>query len=112
MTAQAATLCLSDNDARIVGLLLRRHLPTHAVQAFGSRVTGWPGGRGVKPHSDLDLAVSGRPDDLALAMLRADLDDSDLPWRVDVCLLDDLPDTLRGLIRQQGVSLQQPGDTR
>lgn len=53
-------------------------------------------------------AVTGRPADLALAALRADLEDSDLPWRVDVCVLDDLPAPLQELIAVQGVVLPGP----
>ena len=52
--------------------LLARHLPGVTVRVFGSRVADWPASRGVKPYSDLDLAVTGRPADLALAALRAD----------------------------------------
>lgn len=88
--------------------LLARHLPGMTVRVFGSRVAGWPASRGIKPYSDLDLAVEGRPADLALAALRADLEDSDLPWRVDVCVLDDLPAPLRELIAVQGVVLPAP----
>lgn len=85
--------------------LLVRHLPGVVVWVFGSRVAGWPGSRVLKPHSDLDLAVAGHPTDQRLAALRADLDDSDLPWRVDVCLLDELPASLQALIAAHGVVL-------
>ncbi len=58
------------------------------VRAFGSRVTGraWR-------YSDLDLVVMGDAPlpELALAHLRADFEDSDLPFRVDVVEQRDLP---------------------
>lgn len=75
---------------------------------FGSRVSGWPFGHGPKPYSDLDLAVwSAHPQlDLALAKLRADFEDSNLPWRVDVSLACDLPAPLRTMVEVHGATLQ------
>lgn len=104
--APIGLLGLNPGNQAIVRRLLAQHLPGHAVFAFGSRVSGWPGAAGVKPASDLDLAVDGQPGDLPLAMLRADLDDSDLPWRVDICRLADLPPTLRQRIARHGYSVQ------
>ncbi|ASM77565.1 hypothetical protein VITFI_CDS1787 [Vitreoscilla filiformis] len=40
-----------------------------------------------------------------MAELRADLEESDLPWRVDVCLLDALPPALREQVRTHGAVL-------
>lgn len=99
------SLHLTASEQQLLLELLQKHLPGREVRVFGSRVAGWPASRGLKPTSDLDLAVSGRPGDLALAELRADLEESDLPWRVDVCLLDDLPPALRELARCSGVLL-------
>ncbi len=92
----------------LVRQLLARRLPGATVQAFGSRVNGWPFGRGSKPYSDLDLAV-WPPDgqaDLALAELRADFEDSNLPWRVDVTLARDLPAALAQLVQTRGAPVQ------
>jgi hypothetical protein len=86
--------------------LLRHHLPTHALYAYGSRVVGWPASQAVKPYSDLDLVVCSPAPALALANLRADLEDSDLPWRVDLCVWDDLPAWLQTLIAQHGCPLE------
>ena len=87
-------------DLRLTRDLLARHLPAHDVRVFGSRVRGWPDSHGIKPHSDLDLVVmtSGPLPELALASLRADLDDSALPFRVDIVRHADLPDRLRALV--------------
>lgn len=88
--------------------LLRQRLPHAKALAFGSRVADWPFGRGPKPYSDLDLALWGlsESDDTALAHLRADLEESALPWRVDLCDARDLPPVLRELVAQHGVLLQ------
>lgn len=87
--------------------MLAQRLPHVYAMAFGSRVTGWPSGHGPKPYSDLDIALWGvRPtDDMALANLRADLEESPLPWRVDVSQANDLPQSLRELIERHGIEL-------
>lgn len=91
----------------LVQRLLAQRLPHVRVLAFGSRVAGWPFGRGPKPYSDLDLALWGltKDDDRALAHLRADLEESDLPWRVDLCDALDLPVALRQLVEGKGLAL-------
>lgn len=66
---------------------MRRILPTHLpsgarVSVFGSRATG----RGLEPHSELDLLV-GSPVDLPLAVvaeLREAFAESNLPFSVDL----------------------------
>lgn len=72
----------------MIRALLAHHLPDREVRAFGSRVSGraWR-------YSDLDLVVMGSEPlpDLVLATLRGDLEDSDLPFRVDLIEARDLP---------------------
>ena len=100
-------LDLSEAHSGLVLGLIRQRLPHCTAMAFGSRVRGWPR-RGVpKPYSDLDIALWGlRPcDDIALAHLRADLEESSLPWRVDLSNAQDLPHPLRELVRRHGVLL-------
>ena len=101
-------LDIAPPQQRLVQSLLRQRLPHVAAVAFGSRVDGWPFGSKAKPYSDLDLALFGlEPDDApALAHLRADLEDSALPWRVDLTDARDLPDALRALVHQRGLVLQ------
>lgn len=88
--------------------LLRLRLPHARAMAFGSRVADWPFGRGSKTYSDLDIALWGlrEADDKALAHLRADLEESPLPWRVDLSDANDLPTPLRELAERHGVMLQ------
>jgi predicted nucleotidyltransferase len=61
--------------------LLQRYAPGRRVWAFGSRATG----QRVRRFSDLDIAVEGEelPFD-EMAMLREALDESRLPFKVDV----------------------------
>lgn len=99
---------ITPSQQNLVLQLLRQRLPLAGAVAFGSRVKGWPFGRGAKPYSDLDIALRGlQPtDDLALAHLRADLEESSLPWRVDLSRWQDLPQPLQTLITQHGISLR------
>lgn len=88
--------------------LLQRRLPHVSALAFGSRVAGWPFGRGPKPYSDLDIALWGlrAEDAAALAHLRVDLEESALPWRVDLSDACDLPAPLLKLVELHGTPLQ------
>ena len=101
-------LDVSVDHRTLVCGLIRQRLPHCTAIAFGSRVAAWPGRAGAKRYSDLDIALWGLEptDDLALAHLRADLEDSALPWRVDLTDARDLPDSLRDLVLRQGVRLQ------
>lgn len=76
-------LRMSTAHADGVRRILRAHLPSGTrVSAFGSRATG----RGLKPHSDLDLLIDS-PADLPLltiAELREAFAESDLPFAVDL----------------------------
>jgi len=83
--------------------ILARHLPHREVRVFGSRVTGR-----AKPYSDLDLIVMGEAPlaDLILAELHADLEESDLPFRVDVLLWPDVPSWMREEVRHVSIPIQ------
>jgi predicted nucleotidyltransferase len=104
---------LDANHWATVQQVLAHRIPGATVIAFGSRVRGWPYGQGCKPYSDLDLAIEAVAQDahslaLALAEMRADFDDSSLPWRVDVSLLDDLPIALQQRVIQSGYRWRSP----
>lgn len=83
--------------------ILRRHLPKHAVWAFGSRATG-----NAKPYSDLDLVViTEQAMDLALcADLRDAFSDSDLPWKVDGVDWASISPEFRRIIERDKVVVQ------
>jgi predicted nucleotidyltransferase len=76
--------------------LVGQFLPNAKVWAFGSRISG-----NARPWSDLDIVVfpdagAGRQ----VSDLREALDESSLPFRVDVLDWGTLPDSFRQNIRQ------------
>jgi type I restriction enzyme, S subunit len=85
-----------------VRAILRRHLPGREVWVFGSRATGT-----AKEYSDLDLAVIGdTPLDLGrLALLEHDLEESELPFKVDVVDWASASESFRQIIRKTAVPL-------
>lgn len=95
---------LTSGQRRIVLDLIDRHLPGTDVWAYGSRVT-WTS----RPKSDLDLVVFADFDQhRQVANLREAFEDSDLPFRVDVLVWDDLPESFRDEIDNTHVVLWKP----
>lgn len=95
------TLQLSEKHRTMVHALLARHLPDTEVWAYGSRVKGT-----AKPWSDLDLVVfAGSEQKNAVADLREAFEESDLPFRIDLLVWDEIPETFRENIRKQHVVL-------
>lgn len=82
--------------------LLDRYLPNVQVWAFGSRVKGT-----ARTNSDLDLVIFSRPEqEQALYSLREALEESNLPFRVDLLVWDNLPDNFKTNIEQQYVVIR------
>ena len=76
---------LTAEQRQLVLELIERHLPDTDVWAYGSRVK-WTS----RPESDLDLVVfSGPEQNGQVADLREALEESDLPFQVDVLVWDD-----------------------
>lgn len=90
----------------IVREILRRHIPSFDVWAFGSRAR-----HTAKKHSDLDLVVvSDRP--LPLSTHAAIVDafsESDLPYRVDVVDWATTDAGFRKIIERDRVVVQEAG---
>lgn len=90
---------LAPHHREIVTRILQEHFPNRQTRAFGSRANGR-----AKPWSDLDLVILGEQpvNDLDLAEARADFEESDLPFRVDLSVWRDLPDSLHREIGECG----------
>ena len=108
-------LLLPPAQADCVRRILWTHLPSGArVSVFGSRATG----RGLKPHSDLDLLIDS-PVELplmAIADVREALAESDLPFSVDLLDRRDASAEFLARIEDDGMieltSVQAESDAR
>lgn len=92
---------------KILQSLIERHLPNIAIWAYGSRVKG-----ASRPASDLDLVVFSPPE-LAgqVSRLREALEESSLPFRVDLFIWDEVPERFRRAIEQEHVALSESSVT-
>ena len=103
-----AAIDLAPEHRETVLALLRKHLPGAAAWAYGSRAQ-WT----ANPHSDLDLAVFPAPRQArAVADLREAFEESNLPFRVDLFVWDDIPAEFRARIESTHVPLAQADTVR
>ena len=86
-----AAIDITAEERETVLALLRRHLPGTAAWAYGSRVK-WTS----RPQSDLDLVVFATPEQQRhVGDLREAFEESNLPFRVDLFVWDDVPEEFR-----------------
>ncbi len=104
MSGTEPLIDLRPDHLNIVRDLLRRHLPTHTVVAFGSRAT-WK----AKDYSDLDLALMGdTPITIAKSSTLAEaFRESDLPFKVDLVDWEEIDEAFREIVRRDAVVLQE-----
>ncbi len=88
---------LTPDQRRTVLRLIGTHLPNTEVWAYGSRVK-WTS----RPQSDLDLVVFSAPEQhRQVSDLREAFEESDLPFRVDVLVWDDVSESFRERIEEE-----------
>ena len=84
-------LQISEKEKALLLKLLRRHLPGVGAWAYGSRV-----GAKNSPSSDLDLVVFAETEQSRqVSDLRESLEESDLPFRVDLFVWEELPESFQ-----------------
>ncbi len=97
------SLDITPAQMKTVRSLLRRHLPGVAAWAYGSRVK-WTS----RPESDLDLVVFASPDQQAnVSDLREAFEESNLPFRVDLFVWDEVPEKFRKTIKAERFVVQE-----
>ena len=104
MTQQCPLIDIHPDHWTIVHDILQKHVPQHAVWAFGSRAT-WK----AKEFSDLDLAIiteTPLPPDVS-ASLREEFSESDLPWKVDVIDWATTSEVFRAIVERDRVVVQE-----
>ncbi|MBF0446204.1 MAG: nucleotidyltransferase domain-containing protein [Magnetococcales bacterium] len=88
---------ITEEQYAILLNLINLHLPSVTVWACGSRVTGTSNAK-----SDLDLVIFSTKEHAAnIASLREACEESSLPFRVDIVLWDDLPETYQQSTKMQ-----------
>lgn len=84
--------------------LLALHVPHMQVWAFGSRIKGT-----ARASSDLDLVFfAGEADKPQLSILREALEESLLPFAVDMLVWNDISPAFQAHIQAQFLALQLP----
>ncbi len=102
MSNETKTIDITDAQKTILKAMLQRYLPGTAVWAYGSRVAGK-----ARPSSDLDIVAFAEPSQMAeISELREALEESNLPFRVDLFIWEQIPDSFRESIKAQYAVLQ------
>ena len=92
-----AAIDITTEDRKTVLALLHRHLPGTAAWVYGSSVK-WTS----RPQSDLDLVVFATPEQRGqVGDLREGFEESNLPFRVDLFVWDDVPQPFRKQIEAE-----------
>lgn len=93
---------ITASQRKTVLSLLERHLPDAKVWVYGSRAN-WT----AKPESDLDMVVFTAPEQSwRVFELKEALEESSLPFRVDLFVWDDILDSFKANISKEHVVLQ------
>ncbi|MBF0550511.1 MAG: nucleotidyltransferase domain-containing protein [Deltaproteobacteria bacterium] len=96
-------LDITDRQRVEILALLSRYLPDVEIWAFGSRVKC-----SARPHSDLDLVAFTKPDQKTrIAELKEAFEESSLPFRVDLHIWDEMPESFHKNIKSEYVVLQE-----
>ena len=93
---------LKDDQLRTVLHYLEEFIPTASVWAYGSRVKGT-----AHAASDLDLvAFTAQSQQPQVALLKEAFEESNLPFRVDLFIWDEIPQQFHKNIQHEHVVLQ------
>ena len=92
---------ISSEQRRVLLALLEKHLPSTRVWVYGSRARFT-----ARRSSDLDMVVFARSGQKRqIGDLREALEQSDLPFRVDLFVWDDMPEMFRKKIESDHIIL-------
>lgn len=88
---------LNDLHRKMLLELLNHYIPNTHVWIYGSRAKGT-----ARPASDLDMIAFTQPDQtLQISALKEAFEESNLPFRVDLFVWDEVPDTFRKTIEEE-----------
>ena len=90
---------ITTEQRKTVLALLEKHLPNTTAWVYGSRAK-WT----ARPQSDLDMVVFATPEQNSQVFdLREAFEESNLPFRVDLFVWDDMPERFQKRIKQDYV---------
>lgn len=93
------TIDITSDQMATLRILLSRHLPATETWVYGSRIMGKS-----HPGSDLDMVVFANPEqERAVSDFRESLEESNLPFRVDLFVWDAVPQSFREQIAREHV---------
>ncbi len=98
---RANELDLSQKELDEIIMLIGKYLPNIEVWAYGSRIK-----HTSTSKSDLDLvAITNKDSSRAIYDLREAFEESNLPFRIDIFLWDDIPDEFKANIKNKHIVL-------
>ena len=101
------TIDITSEQRKTLLALLAKHLPDTTAWVYGSRVQ-WT----ARPQSDLDMLVFASPSQNGqVSALREALEESNLPFRVDLFVWDNVPDQFRKQIEAEHMVLVEKEDS-
>ncbi len=90
---------ITGEEREVILDLLHQHLPGVKAWVYGSRAK-----RTSRPESDLDLVVFAPPEQSPkVGDLREAFEESNLPFRVDLFVWDEVPESFRDQIEEDSV---------
>jgi len=91
-------ILIEENHQTIIRSILQAYIRDNLVWIYGSRLKGNP-----KPHSDVDLVIVDPPhvSEETLSQIKLSLEESDLPYRVDVSLWSQLSAQFKQLVEEK-----------
>lgn len=96
------TLDITHKQRCMILTLLEQYIPAVKVWAYGSRVKGTS-----QPHSDLDMiAFSNKEEQAQISALKEAFEESNLPFRIDFFVWDEVPEQFHKSIEKEHVILQ------
>ena len=97
---------ITTEERKAILALLQRHLPSTGAWVYGSRAK-WTS----RSQSDLDLVVFATPEQWRqIGHLREAFEESSLPFRVDLFVWDEVPESFRNRIEADHVELVKHGN--
>ena len=102
-------LLIEKRHQEIMTNILKYYVAKNQVWVFGSRSGGSP-----KPHSDVDLVIIDPPliSEKTLSLIRLELDDSNLPFRVDVSVWSQLSERFQRSVEAKHSILYLPTEEK